>query len=229
MCGRMVLTRSAREIAEAFDATDEEALLELGPSWNVAPTQDVVAVRANDHAVRHLDRLHWGLIPFWAKDRRIGSRMINARSETAAEKPSFRNALRRRRCIVPADGFYEWQRPEAGSKSPKIPYFFRRQDSRLLAIAGLWEEWTDMSSGEIVQSCTLLTTDANSVVGPIHDRMPVLLDESGYAGWLDSKQTEASLLQGLLVPARDDVLESIRVSTLVNSPRNDEPACIEPA
>ncbi|MBW2229840.1 MAG: SOS response-associated peptidase [Deltaproteobacteria bacterium] len=228
MCGRMVLTRSAREIAEAFDVAQGEALLELGSSWNVAPTQEVVGVRADEDGSRRLGLLHWGLIPFWAKDRSAAGRMINARAETAAVKPSFRDALRRRRCIVPADGFYEWQRPEAGSKAPRVPHYFRRRDGGLLAIAGLWEEWTDKVSGEIVESCTLLTTDANEVVARIHHRMPVLLDAADYAGWLDPKLAEPQDVQGLLVAAPEDMLESIRVSTLVNSPRNNQPACIEP-
>jgi putative SOS response-associated peptidase YedK len=233
----MVLTRSAREIAQAFDVADAEALLELAPSWNVAPTQNIAAVRVDEHGARSLDALHWGLIPFWAKDRSIGARMINARAETAAEKPSFRSALKRRRCIVPADGFYEWQRPKsegeagrgkAGGKLPSVPHYFRGREGVLLAIAGLWEEWTDKGSGEVVTSCTLLTTEANDVVGLAHHRMPVLLDPGDFQSWLDPRVTEAALVEGLLVPAPEHLLEAIRVSSLVNNPRNDEPACIEP-
>jgi putative SOS response-associated peptidase YedK len=170
MCGRMVLTRTAHELGEIFDAEPDAPDWELGPRYNVAPSQDVLALRSGSDGGRVLARLHWGLIPSWARERAVGYRMINARSETAAEKPSFRKALRARRCIVPADGFYEWQSPNEGDeqfgnrpkgKPTKIPHFFRNPAGRTLAIAGLWESWTDPSTGEVVESCTLLTTEAN--------------------------------------------------------------------
>jgi putative SOS response-associated peptidase YedK len=230
----MVLTRTAAEIAEAFAA---EALLELEPHYNIAPSQDVVVVRQVSDGPRQIGLLHWGLIPSWAKARNIGAKMINARSETVAEKPAFRVALRRRRCIVPADGFYEWARPadESGRGSRKseklarIPYLFRAANGGLLAIAGLWEEWADPETGEVTESCTLLTTEANLSVRPIHHRMPVLLEPQDHDLWLDPHETDAASVLGLLVPASPDRLEAIQVSTLVNNPRNDEPACIEPA
>jgi len=232
VCGRMVLTRSAREIVDAFDLDPDEATLELEARYNVAPTQDVPAIRVGDDGARHLSLLHWGLIPFWARDKSIGNRLINARSETAADKPAFRAAMRRRRCVVPADGFYEWLRPPAppGTKSrPKsIPHYFRRSDGELLAIASLWEEWTDKSTGEIVESCTLLTTAANADVQPIHDRMPVLLERSDLSIWLDPSAEDPYALESLLHPAPAGCLEAHRVKTAVNNARYDEPDCIVP-
>ena len=183
-----------------------------------------------------LARLHWGLIPSWAKERAVGYRMINARSETAGEKPSFRKALRTRRCIVPADGFYEWQPPReepgkfgdrAKRKPVKIPHFFRDPVGHILAIAGLWESWTDPGTGEVVESCTLLTTEANDDVRPVHHRMPVFLAPSDYAVWLDPGLSDVEPLRSLMVPAPVGLLECIRVSTRVNNPRNEDPRCIE--
>jgi putative SOS response-associated peptidase YedK len=230
MCGRMVLTRSAGEIAAAFEA---EGLQAFEPRYNIAPSQDVVVVRQTTDRARRISLLHWGLIPSWAKARNVGARMINARSETAAEKPAFRTALRRRRCIVPADGFYEWGalsegRAGEGEKSTRVPHFFRRPDGALLALAGLWEEWADPQTGELVESCTLLTTEANAAVRPVHHRMPVLLARPDHGLWLDPGETDAASVLGLLVPASPDELEGIEVSTLVNNPGNDEPACIAP-
>lgn len=220
MCGRMVLTRSASEIAEAFEL---ETVLELQPRYNVAPSQLVPAVRALEGGARSLAMLRWGLIPSWAKDRSIGNRLINARSETAAEKPSFRVALRRRRCIVPADGFYEWK-----GKAPAIPHLFRAADGGLLAIAGLYEEWTDRESGEVIESCTLLTTESNLTVRAVHDRMPVLLEPRDHSLWLDPDETRAEAVLGLLVPSPPDRLVGTEVSTFVNDPRNEDARCIEP-
>ena len=168
MCGRMVVTRSAHEIAELFDLVADPEECELGPRYNVAPSQDIMAIRMRAGEGRGLSLLHWGLIPSWAKQRSIAYRMINARSETAHEKPAFRRALRARRCIVPADGFYEWQQPaapESGGKAPKkVPHYFRHSEAEALAIAGLWETWTDRATGEVVESCTLLTTEANKII-----------------------------------------------------------------
>ena len=239
MCGRMVLTRSAREIADAFAL---ESVMELRPRYNVAPGQPIAAIRERTQAEargagesgeesgegssRHLSLLSWGLVPGWAKDRSIGRRLINARSETAAEKPSFRTALRRRRCIVPADGFYEWS--AGGRASSRVPYLFRRRDGALLAIAGLWEEWRDRESDERVLSCTLLTTEANASVRPVHDRMPVLLEAEDFERWLDPERTDARDVLPLLVPSAPDRLEAIAVSRHVNDPRNDDPGCVAP-
>jgi putative SOS response-associated peptidase YedK len=232
MCGRMVVTRTAHEIAQLFDLFGDPDECELGPRYNVAPSQNVMAIRMRTGEGRALSLLHWGLIPSWAKQRSVAYRMINARSETASEKPSFRKALRARRCIVPADGFYEWQQPAAApgqGKAPKIPHYFRNPAGDVLAIAGLWESWTDRSSGEIVESCTLLTTEANDDVRPVHHRMPVFLEASDYELWLDPALHEVCELEPLLVPARPGLLEAIPVSTRVNNPRNEDPRCIEAA
>jgi putative SOS response-associated peptidase YedK len=224
MCGRMVLTRSAAEIAEAFEL---ETTLELAPRYNIAPTQPIAAVRVQQ-AGRELTMLHWGLIPSWAREKAIGNRMINARSETAAEKPAFRAAMRQRRCIVPADGFYEWQGAGGKSSTPKVPHLFRRPGGAPLAIAGLYEEWTDRRSGEVVESCSLLTTEANATVRPVHHRMPVLLERRDFSLWLDPEVTDTDRVQSLLVPCAPDRLEAIVVSSHVNDPRNEDPGCIEP-
>jgi putative SOS response-associated peptidase YedK len=230
MCGRMVLTRSVAEIAESFGAV--AALIELAPRYNVAPSLDIPVVRAGvdgaSEGERAIALLRWGLVPSWAKDASIGNRMINARSETAAEKPSFRAALRRRRCLVPADGFYEWAKPaEKGER--KTPHYFRTRNGAMMAMAGLWETWTDGETGEVIESCTLLTTESNSAVRPVHDRMPVLLERRDYALWLDPDVREAERVVSLLVPSPPDQLEDIVVSEQVNSPRNDDPSCIAPA
>ena len=250
MCGRMVLTRTAHEIAEAFDAERVSGDCELGPRYNVAPSQDILAVRGEPNGERSLSFLHWGLIPGWARERWVGYRMINARSETAAEKPSFRKAMRVRRCIVPIDGFYEWQvpngvlaeEPAPNSEQPglpigrgttrkpvKIPHFFRHRAGALMAIAGLWETWTDRSTGEVVESCTLLTTEANADVHPVHHRMPVFLAAADYRTWLDPDSSDLEPLKALMVPAPAGYLEAIRVGTRVNNPRNEDASCIEPA
>ena len=221
MCGRFTLKTPPQVVAELF-GLDEVPAWE--PRYNIAPTQPVAAVRAaRDGGQRELVFLHWGLIPSWADDWRIGNRMINARSETVAEKPAFRRAFRQRRCLVPADGFFEWQRQ--GTK--KQPYYIHRRDGRPLAIAGLWEHWAGAGSGP-VESCTLLTTAANATLRPLHDRMPVLLEPAQFDTWLDPEQHSVESLVALLAPADDAVLEAYAVSTVVNSPRNDSPACIEP-
>ena len=227
MCGRMVLTRSAREIADAFEVGEAVEDCELGPRYNVAPSQDILALRAGPSGARQLARLHWGLIPSWSKQRSSSYRMINARSETAAEKPSFREALRKRRCIVPIDGFYEWQAPPKGAGQAKVPHFFRHPEGRGLAIAGLWESWTDTETGEVVESCTLLTTEANRDVRPVHHRMPVFLPESEFTRWLDPACQDAGQVTPLLAPAAPGLLGAIEVSTRVNNPRNEDPRCIE--
>ena len=230
MCGRMVLTRSAREIAEAFDLASDPADYELGPRYNVAPSQDVVTIRADAQGGRAMASLHWGLLPSWAKERSTAYRMINARSETASEKPSFRSALRARRCIVPADGFYEWQQPgkvPGQGKATKRPHYFRSPSGNLLGIAGLWETWADRATGEVVESCTLLTTAANADVRPVHHRMPVFLAPADHALWLDPQCSDVSLLEPLMVPAEAGYLEAIEVGTRVNNPRNEDPRCIE--
>jgi putative SOS response-associated peptidase YedK len=167
--------------------------------------------------------LRWGLIPPWADDPQIGSRMINARSETAPGKPSFRRAFRERRCLIPADGFYEWQR----TNGAKQPYFIHMEGRGPFAFAGLWESWSKGGEGE-VRTCTILTTEANALVGEIHDRMPVILAADAYDVWLDPA-SERDELTGLLAPYPEDEMEAYPVSRFVNSPQNNDPRCIEPA
>ena len=172
---------------------------------------------------RRLEMLRWGLIPPWADESQIGSRMINARAETAPEKPSFRRAFRVRRCLIPADGFYEWKRTN-GSKQP---YYIHMKDERPFAFAGLWESWND-NSGPAIRSCTILTTGPNALVAGVHDRMPVILPAGSYDAWLDP-EAERDELAALLAPYPEDEMEAYPVSRFVNSPSNNDPRCIEPA
>lgn len=226
MCGRF--TRANDYFSDR--ARQQKFLEQLGladapplePRYNIAPTQDVAAVRSKAGDGRELAMLHWGLVPSWAKDLKIGNRLVNARAETIAEKPAFRSAFRRRRCLIPADGFYEWQ-VQGRSKQP---YLIRFRDRRLFCFAGLWEHWP---KGEPqVESCTIITTDANPLMSTLHDRMPVIVSPSDYALWLDPAIEEPERLSPLLQPWAGDDLEALAVSTLVNNPRHESPQCIEP-
>ena len=220
MCGRFTLITPAETIAEQFQLPKVPS---LSPRYNIAPTQPVAAVRQPpENEGRELAMLRWGLIPFWAKDPKIGARMINARSETVAEKPAFRAAFRQRRCLVLADGFYEWQRLERG----KQPFYIRWRDEGPFAIAGLWEHWQG-PEGEI-ESCTLLTTQPNDLVRPLHNRMPVILHADDYDLWLDRSVQEPALLQPLLRPYSSADMLAYPISTWINKPENDSPRCIEP-
>jgi putative SOS response-associated peptidase YedK len=231
MCGRFTLTDPDQELAVQFNLPE---IPEMQPRYNIAPTQPVAAVRAvPESEERELVLLRWGLIPFWAKDPKIGARMINARSETVAEKPSFRAAFRRRRCLVLADGFYEWQKLERG----KQPFYIRQRDGRPFAFAGLWEHWQepDDTSGSspsgqrlVIQSCTLLTTAPNDLMRPLHNRMPVILHPSDYELWLEPGVQQPDLLQPLLRAYPPEGLEAYPVSRFVNRPGNDDLRCIEP-
>jgi putative SOS response-associated peptidase YedK len=218
VCGRYTLKTPVETLAEEFGITGP--LPEVPTRFNVAPTQEVAAVLEEDEQ-RKLEMLRWGLIPSWADDPAIGNRMINARSETAAQKPSFRSAFRKRRCLVLADGFYEWQKTASG----KQPYYIRMGDGSPFAFAGLWESWGKY--GEEVRSCTILTTEANGLVGEIHHRMPVILPAEEYDLWLDPDMGEAEPLLDLLRPYPDDVMEAYPVSRFVNSPSNDSEQCVE--
>ena len=219
MCGRYTLASPTERLAEEFGV--DASSIELAPNYNVAPTQKVAAV-LGEGGQRRLEVLRWGLIPPWADDPGIGSRMINARSETAPGKPSFRRAFRERRCLIPADGFYEWQR----TNGAKQPYYIHMEDGRPFAFAGLWESWSK-GEGEI-RTCTILTTGANALVGEVHDRMPVILAHDAYDVWLDPA-SERDELTGLLAPYPEDEMETYPVSRFVNSPSNNDPRCIEPA
>lgn len=222
MCGRITQNLTSDEIAELFGADDE--VHSPGGRFNVAPTQSILAVAERDEH-RVVTSYRWGLIPPWAESAKIGVRMINARAETVAEKPSFRTPLRKNRCIIPADAFYEWQRGGAA----KVPHAIVRQDGRPLALAGLWTSWRDPATEEKVRSCTIITTTANQTLSPIHDRMPVILPDDVWDEWLDPGNSDVPALQSLLVPSPNDLLRAYRVSMLVNNVRNDSPDLLIPA
>ena len=228
MCGRYTLTGNLDELVEVFDAPPLDGL-DLGlPRYNIAPTQDAPVVAVGSEG-RRIAAFRWGLVPFWADDPSIGSRMINARSETVAEKPAFRNAFRKQRCLVPADGFYEWQKPEGDG--PKRPHWIHRPDERPFAMAGIWERWRDEEAGEDDEpllTFAILTAEAPAWMRPIHPRMPLVLPESAWERWLD-RESEAEEVASLLDEGEVDDFEAREVSRVVNSPSNDRPECIQPA
>jgi len=218
MCGRYLITSPPDAVRE-FGHYDERP--NFPPRYNIAPTQPVPIVRIQD-GERHFALVRWGLVPSWAKE--VGSSpLINARSETVFSKPSFRNAARRRRCLFPADGFYEWRRD---GKSRK-PFLIRRRDGGLFAMAGIWEYWMTPEGSEL-ESAAIITTDANATLAPVHHRMPVILDEADFDRWLSASETEAKDLEGLLRPAPDDLLEAVPISDRVNKVANDDAALLEP-
>lgn len=216
MCGRLTQQLSSAEIAELFGADD--LVGDAGKHFNVAPTQPVRVVVEHDQR-RAVTAYRWGLIPPWAPNPAIGAKMINARAETVAEKPAFKNAFRRHRCIVPADAFYEWKTEPKG----KTPYAVRRTDERPMAFAGLWSSWREPTNQERLLSCTIITTSANHTLAALHERMPVILPKSDWDLWLDPQVDDPALLQSLLAPAPDDLVLAYPVSPLVNNVRNDSP------
>ncbi len=224
MCGRYTLSVPLSNLVDSFDVQPPD--FEYPPRFNIAPTQDAPVI-AQDEAGRRMGLLRWGLIPSWAKDPAIGSRMINARSETVAEKPAFRRAFQRRRCLVLADGFFEWKREEGegATKGLKTPYWIHRADREPFVMAGLWEKW-DPGETAPVYTFTVLTTEAVPSIREIHPRMPVILPASTHDRWLDPKTAPGDLLT-LLRPYGEDI-EAYPVTTGVNSPRNDLPEFIEP-
>jgi len=221
MCGRYTLATPAQQVAEHF-GLDE--VPELSPRYNIAPTQSVAVVRrSSDRQAPVLELRRWGLIPPWAKDPAIGSRMINARLETVAEKPAFRAAFRRRRCLVPADGFYEWK----PHPKRRRPHHIRLAAGQVFGFAGLFERWKS-PAGEVVESCTLLTTAANARLRVLHDRMPIIVDPAHYEAWLDPELQDPESILPLTQAHPSDCLHFHPVDYRVNSPRNDDAACIEP-
>ena len=219
MCGRYSLISDIGELARRFEF--DVGQLTLTPRYNIAPTQEVLTVLGGEE--RHATVMRWGLIPRWAKSASIGSRMINARAETVAQKPSFRGALRRMRCLIPANGFYEWQR-SGGSKRPMHIGLSSKQP---FAFAGLWSVWTD-PGGQDVQSCTIVTKSANDLLRPIHERMPVILPEDLEALWLDPNIEQPEILLGALNSDLDAEMHAYEVSRLVNNVSNDKPEVIAP-
>jgi putative SOS response-associated peptidase YedK len=219
-----------------LDVRGDRQLPLFEPRYNIAPTQDILVVR-NDptDGRRRADMMRWGLIPSWSKDPKPGSGppMINARSETLAEKPMFRSAVRRRRCLIPADGFYEWQQATSGPRGKKQPYFIHRPDDGPFAFAGLWETWTRPSESAsdadrlTIESCTIVTTEANAALSELHERMPVVLAPCDYDTWLDPKAEDPQTLKHLMVPCGEDELVTEPVGTHVNRVANDDPRCVE--
>ncbi|MCC6639990.1 MAG: SOS response-associated peptidase [Deltaproteobacteria bacterium] len=218
MCGRYTLGVTPARLAEVFALAQ---MPELAPRYNIAPTQTAPVI-LDAPGGRQLELRRWGLVPFWAKDPKIGSRMINARGESLAEKPAFRAAFRRQRCLVPADGFYEWK----PSGRRKQPYHVRRADARPFAMAGLFDTW-HAGKGDAIASFTIVTTDANALLRPIHDRMPVILDSAGWKEWLDPT-TPLAGVAALLAPHDPADFEAYPVATLVNSPAVDDARCRTP-
>ena len=225
MCGRYSLTTPLQAMSDLFDFAERP---NLAPRYNIAPTQQVAAVRLGEDGARHLVQVRWGLIPSWAKEVGGSSPMINARAESLAEKPAFRTAFRQRRCLIPADGFYEWQvTGESKGKAVKQPYRITLVDGGPFGFAGLWESWRDPRSGERTESCTIVTTEANERLRPIHHRMPVILPPASHASWLDPASGRDAL-QALLRPYPAADMTATAVSTRVNKVANDDPGLIEP-
>ena len=220
MCGRYAFFSPAEAVKRTFAL---DLLPALAPRYNIAPTQSVPAVRVAEEGRRTLVMLHWGLVPHWAKERAIGNRMINARCETLAEKPAYREAFRRRRCLVLADGWYEWQAAPGG----KLPWFVRLRDPSPIAFAGLWERWKD-PAGELLESCTIVTTDASESIKKIHDRMPVVLPHQSWDRWMDPAYSDTDALSKTLGPYDPKALKAWTVSRQVNAPKNEGAKLIEP-
>lgn len=222
MCGRFAFFSPHEAIAQLFGLSDAP---EVEPRYNIAPTQFIAAVRRDEAARRRLSMLYWGLVPSWAKEKSIGARMINARAETLREKPSFRSAFKRRRCLILADGYYEWQARPAG----KQPHFIRMKSHQAFAMAGLWESWREGAASEPLESCTIVTTGPNENIARVHDRMPVIVPAAQYDFWLDRKNEDVDALSKLLVAYPGGEMEALEVSRRVNNARNDDPSVIEPS
>ena len=221
MCGRYRLSRRKQMIQEYFDTADE---VDWEPRYNVAPSQPVGIVRQDrTKPERHFSLARWGLIPYWAKDASIGYKLINARSETVASKPAFREAFKSRRCLIPADGFYEWKRAER----VKRPFHFGMSDDSLFAFAGVWDRWKD-ATGQVVESCSILTTTPNALLSDVHDRMPVILNPENYDSWLGPGLTHVDAVTELLTPFDATLMKRFAVSNRINFVKNDDPDCVAP-
>jgi putative SOS response-associated peptidase YedK len=221
MCGRFTLTVDPAELRDRFENYTFPP--RFAPRFNVAPTQPVLAI-PND-GENTADFFVWGLIPMWAKDPTIGSRLINARGETLAEKPTFRGSLKYKRCLILADGFYEWK--SAGASKTKTPYFIHMKDRKPFAFAGLWDSWNS-PDGSLIKTCTIITTEPNELVSIIHNRMPVILHPRDYAKWLDTSPQTPDSLKPLIKPFPAEEMTAYPVSTLVNKPGNDTPELVTP-
>jgi len=221
MCGRFTLNSSGEALAEEFDLAVGP---DLAPRFNIAPSQEIAVVREDEGRTRECALLRWGLVASWVRDPKPGRAPINARSESACEKPTFRRAMAKGRCLVPASGFYEWQASRGG---PKQPFLIRMRDSGLFSMAGLHETWCG-PGGEIIESVAILTTAANALMEPIHARMPLILAPADHGQWLDRDVQSASAVTDLMLPCPEDWLEAVPIGTQVNNPRFDDPSCIEP-
>lgn len=221
MCGRFTLRKPLSVVIEHFELSADTEMT-LRPRYNIAPTQDVAAIRLNSETKRReLIQLRWGLIPSWAKGDKTGYSMINARAESVATKPSFKSAFKKRRCLVVADGFYEWNKTD----EKKRPFLIHMKDDEPFAFAGLWERWR--RDDEEIQSCTIIVAEPNELLEPIHDRMPVILPPDNYGPWLDPEFEDTKKLQHMLQPYPADEMGAYPVSTLVNNPRNDKQECVQ--
>jgi putative SOS response-associated peptidase YedK len=218
MCGRFVLHTPPESLAEYFDI---DAIPDLAASYNIAPSQPVAAVRVPEQH-REMVMLRWGLLPSWAKAAKTNYSMINARAETVAEKPAYRTAFRQRRCLIPADGFYEWKRTADG----KQPYYIRMREDRVFAFAGLWERW--IGPDEKIDSCSIIVTEANDTIRPVHDRMPAIIRPADFDRWLDPECRDAGAMKALLQPWPANEMTTCPVSKAVNSPVNNDAHCIAP-
>lgn len=221
MCGRINLRTSPAELAEFFELFREPV---WAPRYNLGPMQQILIVRHQPEGTRLAEPVQWGLVPIWAKDPAIGSKMNNARSETITEKPAFRSVFRKRRCLIPASGFYEWQQTVGKTKQP---WHIFRADGTPLIFAGLWDHWQAVD-GAVLESCAVVTTEANQFMSEIHTRMPVILSKEMARLWIDQSDIEPAALTELMLPCPDDWLAKTPVSTLVNNVRNESPECIQP-
>jgi putative SOS response-associated peptidase YedK len=224
MCGRFTNSIPPKKIWERFGLKGKPS--SILPRYNIAPTQEVPVIVSDENSkMISLEMYRWGLIPFWAKEAKIGNRMINTRAETVAEKPSYRRPFLKQRCLIPADGFYEWQKVQKGKN--KLPFFISLKNKEPFAFAGLWDQWKD-ETGKPVFSFTILTTDSNDLLRSIHDRMPVILDPKNEPAWLDTEFRDSKTLKKMLTSYPSEKMQTYEVSSLVNIPTNDSPECTEP-